>query len=43
MFTLVGAWCGAFVIPLDWDKSWQVNIYIGITIPTSLFETLVSI
>ena len=28
MFTLVGAWCGAFVIPLDWDKSWQVNIYI---------------
>jgi len=23
MFTLLGAWLGAFPIPLDWDRSWQ--------------------
>lgn len=23
-FTLVGAWLGAVVIPLDWDRPWQV-------------------
>lgn len=23
-FTVVGAWLGAFVIPLDWDRPWQV-------------------
>ncbi|XP_067123121.1 uncharacterized protein PIG-F isoform X2 [Centruroides vittatus] len=21
--TIIGAWCGAFVIPLDWDRPWQ--------------------
>jgi hypothetical protein len=31
--TVVGAWAGAIVIPLDWDRPWQVNsnnIYINI-------------
>ncbi|CAK9301570.1 unnamed protein product [Gordionus sp. m RMFG-2023] len=23
IYTLIGAWLGAFVIPLDWDKPWQ--------------------
>lgn len=23
--TLVGAWVGAFPIPLDWDRPWQVS------------------
>lgn len=23
-FTLFGAWLGAFVLPLDWDRDWQV-------------------
>lgn len=23
-FTIFGAWIGAFVIPLDWDRAWQV-------------------
>lgn len=23
-FTLFGAWCGGIVIPLDWDRPWQV-------------------
>lgn len=23
-FTLIGAWLGAIVIPLDWDRPWQV-------------------
>lgn len=23
-WTLIGAWAGAFVIPLDWDRPWQV-------------------
>ncbi|KAG8305758.1 hypothetical protein J6590_062066 [Homalodisca vitripennis] len=23
-FTVLGAWLGAFVIPLDWDREWQV-------------------
>jgi len=23
MFTVLGAWLGAFPIPLDWDRSWQ--------------------
>ena len=22
---LLGAWLGAFVIPLDWDRHWQVR------------------
>jgi hypothetical protein len=22
--TIVGAWAGAIVIPLDWDRPWQV-------------------
>ena len=22
--TLLGSWLGAFVVPLDWDKPWQV-------------------
>ena len=22
---LLGAWLGAFVIPLDWDRAWQVS------------------
>ena len=21
--TMIGAWCGAIPIPLDWDKPWQ--------------------
>lgn len=25
--TLGGAWCASFVIPLDWDRPWQVNLY----------------
>lgn len=24
-FTLIGAWLGAFPIPLDWDRPWQVR------------------
>lgn len=24
VFTLIGAWLGAFPIPLDWDRPWQV-------------------
>ncbi|KAI9554992.1 hypothetical protein GHT06_020281 [Daphnia sinensis] len=24
LFTCLGAWLGAFVIPLDWDRPWQV-------------------
>merc|ERR1712142_1217987 len=24
LITLVGAWFGAFPIPLDWDRDWQV-------------------
>ena len=24
MAALVGAWLGAFPIPLDWDRPWQV-------------------
>lgn len=24
IFTLFGAWVGSFVIPLDWDRWWQV-------------------
>jgi len=24
MFTILGAWLGAFPIPLDWDRPWQV-------------------
>jgi hypothetical protein len=24
--TLAGAWLGAFPIPLDWDRPWQVTI-----------------
>ena len=23
--TVLGAWLGAFVIPLDWDRPWQVR------------------
>lgn len=23
--TLGGAWCASFVIPLDWDRPWQVK------------------
>lgn len=23
--TVVGAWVGAFPIPLDWDRPWQVS------------------
>jgi len=23
--SIVGAWFGAFVIPLDWDRWWQVK------------------
>lgn len=23
--TVVGAWVGAFPIPLDWDRLWQVS------------------
>lgn len=23
VFSLIGAWVGAFVIPLDWDRLWQ--------------------
>lgn len=22
--TIIGAWAGAIVIPLDWDRPWQV-------------------
>ena len=25
VFTLIGAWLGAFPIPLDWDRPWQVR------------------
>ena len=25
MLAVVGAWCGAVVIPLDWDRPWQVR------------------
>ena len=25
IFTLIGAWLGAFPIPLDWDRPWQVR------------------
>jgi len=24
--TVIGAWAGAFPIPLDWDRDWQVRI-----------------
>lgn len=24
--TVVGAWVGAFPIPLDWDRPWQVKL-----------------
>lgn len=24
--SVVGAWLGAFPIPLDWDRPWQVSI-----------------
>ena len=24
MTTIIGAWLGAFVIPLDWDRPWQI-------------------
>lgn len=24
--SIIGAWLGAFPIPLDWDRPWQVNI-----------------
>lgn len=26
IFTLLGAWLGAFPIPLDWDRPWQVRL-----------------
>ena len=25
---VVGAWLGAFVIPLDWERPWQVRMSI---------------
>lgn len=25
MMSILGAWAGAFVIPLDWDRPWQVR------------------
>lgn len=28
--TVVGAWVGAFPIPLDWERPWQVRIYYTI-------------
>ena len=26
LLSLVGAWLGAFPIPLDWDRDWQVSV-----------------
>ena len=26
-FTVVGTWIGAFPIPLDWDRPWQVYVF----------------
>lgn len=31
MGSVLGAWLGAFPIPLDWDRPWQVSLCIGIT------------
>jgi hypothetical protein len=25
LLTLLGAWVGAFTLPLDWDREWQVG------------------
>lgn len=25
--SILGAWFGAFPIPLDWDRPWQVSMY----------------
>ncbi|PFX30720.1 phosphatidylinositol-glycan biosynthesis class F protein-like [Stylophora pistillata] len=48
IFTLLGAWLGAFPIPLDWDRPWQVwpipcvigaliGYIVGLAISTLIF------
>ena len=32
MSTLLGAWIGAVPIPLDWNRPWQVGLYIHLTL-----------
>ena len=27
--TVLGCWLGAFFIPLDWDRPWQVRLFIS--------------
>lgn len=27
--TVLGCWLGAFFIPLDWDRQWQVRLFIS--------------
>lgn len=29
--SIVGAWVGAFPIPLDWDRDWQVLVALSYT------------
>lgn len=29
--SIVGAWVGAFPIPLDWDRNWQVLVALSYT------------
>lgn len=43
LLTLLGAWCGGVVIPLDWDRSWQVwpvPCYIGALIGYTVSQLL---
>lgn len=35
--TLIGAWAGAFPIPLDWDRPWQVSSSHGTKISVYSF------
>ncbi len=38
LWTCLGAWMGAFVIPLDWDRPWQVWItHSSPFVPHALF------
>ncbi len=37
--SVIGAWLGAFPIPLDWDRPWQVSVslhYCNIAMPAAL-------
>ena len=35
---LIGAWLGAIALPLDWQRDWQVSVFVRDMIERSLFR-----